>query len=407
MSRVKIKHFGPIQQGFLEDDGWMQIKKTTVFTGSQGSGKSTIAKLISIFTWMEKALVRGDVEQRDLTMYSRFKKKHCAYQGLENYFKSNTELSYDGDAFNFIYLNNSLTITKADNNKYYMPKVMYVPAERNFVSVVSQPEKLKYLPQTLATFLEEFERSKTELNGAVLLPINGLSLEYNPKKQTTSLTGSGFSVLLFEASSGLQSIVPLYLVTKNLSDSIGKEGDFSKEKFSLEERRRLTEKLLRILQDDKITSELKQSAIDLLSSVTQNECFINIVEEPEQNLFPTSQYSLLNELSRFNNAQINNKLIFTTHSPFLINHLTLMVKAAEVYENKRSIACKEKTTSIIPKTAFIESNNLIIYQLNGDGKISLLPSYKGLPSDENYLNIKLSETNDLFNQLLEIESECE
>jgi hypothetical protein len=58
-------------------------------------------------------------------------------------------------------------------------------------------------------------------------------------------------------------------------------------------------------------------------------------------------------------------------------------------------------------SAFVKSENLIIYQLDEAGKISILPSYNGLPSDENYLNCQLGETNDLFNKLLEIEGECE
>ena len=53
MSKIKIKNFGPIKEGCLENDGWIEIKKVTVFIGNQGSGKSTIAKLISTFTWIE------------------------------------------------------------------------------------------------------------------------------------------------------------------------------------------------------------------------------------------------------------------------------------------------------------------------------------------------------------------
>jgi len=34
----------------------MDVKKVTVFIGNQGSGKSTVAKLISSFSWIEKAL---------------------------------------------------------------------------------------------------------------------------------------------------------------------------------------------------------------------------------------------------------------------------------------------------------------------------------------------------------------
>ncbi len=60
MSRIRIKIFGAIKEGLRENDGWTDIKKVTVFTGNQRSGKSTRAKLISTFTWLEKAQFRGD-----------------------------------------------------------------------------------------------------------------------------------------------------------------------------------------------------------------------------------------------------------------------------------------------------------------------------------------------------------
>ena len=59
MSRIKIKNFGPLKETVSAMDGWIDIEKVTVFTGNQGSGKSTVAKLVSTFTWMEKVLTRG------------------------------------------------------------------------------------------------------------------------------------------------------------------------------------------------------------------------------------------------------------------------------------------------------------------------------------------------------------
>ena len=56
MSKIRIKNFGPIKEGFQENNGWIDIKKVTLFIGNQGSGKSTVAKLISTFTWLEKSL---------------------------------------------------------------------------------------------------------------------------------------------------------------------------------------------------------------------------------------------------------------------------------------------------------------------------------------------------------------
>ena len=39
MSRIKIKNFGPLKETASVTDGWIDIKKVTVFTGNQGSGK--------------------------------------------------------------------------------------------------------------------------------------------------------------------------------------------------------------------------------------------------------------------------------------------------------------------------------------------------------------------------------
>ncbi len=64
MSRIKIKNFGPIKEGCQDNNGWIDVKKVTVFVGNQGSGKSTVAKLISTCTWIEKALVRGDCKKK-------------------------------------------------------------------------------------------------------------------------------------------------------------------------------------------------------------------------------------------------------------------------------------------------------------------------------------------------------
>ena len=60
MSKIKIKNFGPIRDGFVNNNGWMDIEKVTVFIGDQGSGKSTVAKLISVFFWVSSAISDDD-----------------------------------------------------------------------------------------------------------------------------------------------------------------------------------------------------------------------------------------------------------------------------------------------------------------------------------------------------------
>ena len=49
---LTVYQFGPISEADVVFD------KYTVLIGKQGSGKSTIAKLYSMFTWLEKGLAR-------------------------------------------------------------------------------------------------------------------------------------------------------------------------------------------------------------------------------------------------------------------------------------------------------------------------------------------------------------
>ena len=100
MSRIRVKNFGPIKEGYLEDGGFMEVKKVTVFIGNQGSGKITVAKVISTLTWMEKAINRGDIATP--TSIDDFQ-IHFKYQSLKSYFKCDTVIEYYGDAYSIIF----------------------------------------------------------------------------------------------------------------------------------------------------------------------------------------------------------------------------------------------------------------------------------------------------------------
>ena len=152
----------------------------------------------------------------------------------------------------------------------------------------------------------------------------------------------------------------------------------------------------------------KNEKMELIKAKYQNSCFVNIVEEPEQNLFPTSQKEMLESLLGFNNRNDGNKLIMTTHSPYLINYLTLVVKAKSLLikwgQAKMENPDLNALNSIVKIDAATHSDDLIIYELNEkNGAISKLKDYKGLPSDDNYLNMDLEHSNELFAQLQEME----
>jgi predicted ATPase len=140
MSKIRIKNFGPIKEGFTEGDGFIDVKKVTVFIGNQGSGKSTVAKLITTFLWIEKALTRGDYDKKWFTRKNKLKNQFLGYFRMENYLpeidKGNTYIEYVGDSFIIKFEKDTLAIEEVKNKQYPLPQIMYVPAERNFISYV-------------------------------------------------------------------------------------------------------------------------------------------------------------------------------------------------------------------------------------------------------------------------------
>lgn len=408
MSKIRIINFGPIKDVYKDNGGWIDIKKVTVFIGNQGSGKSTIAKLISTFSWIEKALVRGDYNKKWFERKNKLKNQYLNYHRLENYFKINgidqSIIEYKGDAFNINYESGLLYIEEVNNKAYQLPQIMYVPAERNFITYVKTPKELKLSSASLKEFLTEFDNAKEDLKGLLKLPINNTEVEYDKLNDTLNLKGEGYKVKLTEASSGFQSLVPLYLVSHYLAHSVKKQSESNKEPMSSEEMQRFKKGVENIWNNDNLTDEQKRIALSVLSSKFNKTAFINIVEEPEQNLFPSSQQKMLFSLLEFNNINKGNKLIITTHSPYLINYLSLAVKASYLKSRIHDESIKEKLNSIIPIKSTVSGDDLVIYELNEiDGSIKKLETHNGLPSDANELNERLDESNELFAQLLEIQ----
>lgn len=409
MTRLRVKHFGPIRDG-VENDGWIEFKRVTVFVGNQGSGKSTLAKLYSTFSWIEKALVRGDYEKKWFERKNKFIKPFLTYHRLEHYISDSSEIEYEGEAFSIRYLRGQLHITDSKGSNYHLPQIMYVPAERNFISYVRHPRELKLSSDSLKEFLTEFDAAKANMKGTLLLPINQAELEYDKLNDLLNIRDSDYKLRLADASSGFQSAVPLHLVSHYLANAVQVRSEERQENMSAEELERFRKEVVQIFSIDSLTEEQRRIALSALSSRFNKSAFINIVEEPEQNLYPQSQWSVLQSLLQFNNQGENNRLVMTTHSPYVVNYLTIAVQGKhlldKIHKKKRDKDLLPKLDAVIPSYALVDINELAIYQADEKtGSIKTLPIVDGIPSDDNFLNRSLQEGNDLFDVLLDIEEE--
>jgi len=413
MSKIKIKNFGPIKEGYTDNAGWMDINKVTVFIGNQGSGKSTVAKLISTFTWIEKALTRGDYDAKWFMRKNKLRNQYLSYHRLENYFMNTekldtTEIEYQGDSYSMKYSGGNFFIEETKTGNYKLPQIMYVPAERNFIANVKTPKALKLTSDSLMEFVTEFDNAKNEMKGSMKLPINNVDVEYDKLNDIVNIKGKDYKARLTEASSGFQSLVPLYLVSWFLANSVQKQSENAKEPMSSDEQERFRKGAAEILENDNLTDEQKRVAISVLSSKFNKTAFVNIVEEPEQNLFPISQRQMLNSLLEFNNMTTSNKLILTTHSPYIINYLSIAIQGHDLFlkigRKGQVEQLRQKFEKIVPYNSVASAKDVVIYQLDEDkGAITKLPAPEGIPADNNLLNYSLGEGNELFDSLLEIE----
>lgn len=407
MTRMRIKHFGPIGPGRLDNDGWIDFKPVTLFIGNQGSGKSTVAKLFATFCWIEKALVRGDFEKKWFERKGRFKNKFLGYHRLENYQKGETSIEYEGDAFAISYAGGQLSIRELSNQQYALPQVMYVPAERNFISYVRHTRELKLSSESLQEFLTAFDQAKQSLRGSMTLPINNIEIEYDKLNDIINLRGPGHKVRLTDAASGFQSFVPVYLVSQHLANLVQTKSKNDQPTMSTDEMTRFKNAVASIFANDILTDEQKRAAMSVLSNRFNKTAFINIVEEPEQNLFPSSQWDLLKNLLAFNHQGAQNQLVLTTHSPYIVNYLSLAIQGRQLQQRMLAagrVDLQPELYQLIPEPALLVADEVAIYQCDEqDGCISQLDCYEGIPSDQNLLNDWLRMGNTLFDQLLELE----
>ena len=360
--------------------------------------------------WLEKAVIRGDVKA---PVFHNDFEELIAFHRLEDYLNADTEIEYEGYSYRLELTGSSNKIieaTKLNDNPVIQPKIMYVPAERNFLSSIANISKVSdFLVGSLKNYSIEFRNAQLAQQGKPIeLPIKDTKIIYESQEDENYLMFNGKKLKLTDASSGFHLIVPLHWVTKYLVEYVKQGEKKLLEMLSTDQTVRRNRELreLNTLGLDEESLRKKEKSIN---EKYISRYFVNIVEEPEQNLFPVSQRKLLNSLLAYNNG--SNMLLMTTHSPYIVNYLTLVIQADLLH--KKIVASKKENkgdllarlNKVVPLESFVSGADTIFYELSDEGKITRLPDYEGLPSDKNELNKFLMEGNQLFDTLLEIEEE--
>ena len=324
MKRLTVRNVGPVK------DVDINLNKLNVFIGPQGSGKSTLAKIISFCTWLEKI---NDATERAVVdgLIARL----VSFHRMQGFFNEDSSILYVGENVAFAYNYNekislpsrfrSSNVEHLHNKEfvYYSvskvenPKVVYIPAERNFVSVVPNLKNYAENNDNLQSFVNDWFDAKRHYTVSNSMPVLNLGLNYYYSAESDRdilILNQGQLISLGASASGFQSIVPMSVLVNWMSTGLYKEN----KPFSPAENQRIRDMLAHLSGS---TVELEKQLIERVRGFIQGKVYTHtqfIIEEPEQNLFPKTQVDFLYYLLGAVNHGRNHGLVITTHSPFIL-----------------------------------------------------------------------------------------
>lgn len=390
MKKLFIKNFGPIKEGFTDSpDGFFDISKLTLFVGDQGTGKSSIAKIISLFSWLEKQH-HTQANKISIISSSDFCEKYLKFHRIDSFLQSNTEIIYTTDNSSLYYTDGQLHIQNI-SDEYIRPKVLYIPAERSFCSAITNPNKVSGMPSNVMDFLSDYYDSvKAQQGKKVLLPLNGYEFRFSENENSAYISdnSAGYEIKIENASSGLQSISPMYITINHYLNQLSLPVEKRENELNLFQIAKL--KLLS-KEGNLSINELKKEQKKIINSK-----LVCIIEEPEQSLFPTSQYELImNLLIGFSNKN-DNSLVITTHSPYVLETINNIIYADIIQNKGKSIE------HLVPGNCHISFDNVSAYQIE-DGKIHSIMDNEIKQIDSGVIDGCSKIINEVYSKLTDID----
>ncbi|OOV20339.1 AAA family ATPase [Flavobacterium sp. LM4] len=386
MERAKliVKNFGPLKDIDIE------VREMVTFIGAQASGKSTLAKLISI---LEDENFRRDSKipfEQELNKYN-----------MKSFTNDKTFISYSKGDYSFTLNNNEYSKT----NPRELIKEQFVIFLKNSKSnKESQNEKFKNLlkhdlisnwknqftPQIVNDIFKKLNDYFNDGTKSYEIPIvdfflyyENILIEYGINIKFDSLyipSERNFLHLIIEHTLGL--INNNIQIPKHLLE-IGQE--YEKAIHTIKElpltiinknfRYQREGKTSYIYHNENEKVDLLESASGLQSiipilllveyskSLKEEYNFNFVVEEPELNLYPKAQHELIKYLVK--NCLFDRKnLILTTHSPFVLASINNLLLAYDKGQKN-----PKEVNKIIKKESWLNPKNFIAYELkNGKAK---------------------------------------
>lgn len=389
MKKLTIRNFGPIEVVEIE------LKRINVILGPQSSGKSTVLKVACFCDWIERQVAISQDPDRFFNP-SFFVKNLVEFHKLEGFIQKDSLIKYENDSISFAYdaKTNKCTYEWAKNaNKwsYRRTKISYIPSERNLVAAIPNWYQVSMNNNNILDFMKEWEFARKNFSKKEKILGLPFSYRYNPSDKGDHIVMSnGGEVKLTNASSGLQSLAPLYIMLRYLTN------EFFKEKHTKVEEAMFRDNLEQIVARecaDK-TPAKQQEIVDSMLTPFRTDFFI---EEPEAHIFPSTQKDFVYTLVSLLNGRKRHTCFMATHSPYIMTALNNLIQAGELMAESKVMAAKVEER--FPKRQTLTYNEVGAFAMK-DGKIECImdDEFKMISADA--LDSASQEIADDFNFLL-------
>ena len=400
--KLEIVKFGPIENSIFD------IKDVNIFIGESATGKSIITKLIYISnTFIRFIISKGTKDSNTLNTIQNLKESFR--NSYFNIFKD----TYKNFDFTYYYTDEKFVRFTHSNKSQYK---------------VEFSDELKREIETAYTnFKKRFENlEQNNIESDSMLPsIYGLLLFQEIKKVFTKdnyiyipAGRSFFTMLSKNIFSIIENGVEIdYIFTQfgGLFQNAKKEFENLNKKISKKDLLFIESKYKELLKgtyafvddEDRIyinkdeflplnqissgQQELLPALLILLSVLNSKTSTTIIFEEPEAHLFPKDQQRLIELLIYIlNHTQSGNRLIITTHSPYILSVLNNLIYAGKL------------NSKYIDENLYLHFENISAYSLSNNKAKSILNKENNL-IDANYIDDVSNDIANIFDKLLDEE----